>query len=167
MGGRGDVGWPNPGDVLGLVPTWDDATSGMLAALVTMSDPGRRLKAAQRLQDVADRVRRDPDGWDGDGWRRTSGLGPAARAWIDVLTGGGGMVASTSVLRTAARITATEVDRQNRLSHGRMELAGLIGDGDSAAVVNAALHRLGTKVCTAEEPDCTRCPVAKLCRSAR
>lgn len=167
MGGRGEVGWPDPADVLGFIPTWDEATPGMLTGLVTMADEGRRQAAARRLQDLAIRVRTDPDGWDGDGWRRTPGLGPAARAWIDVLSGGSGMVASTSVLRAAARLTATEIDRRNRLSHGRMELARLIGDGDSAAMVNAALHRLGTTVCTAEEPRCTGCPVMDLCRSAK
>lgn len=76
------------------------------------------------------------------------------------------MVAPTSVLRVAARLTASDIDRQNRLSHGRMELARLIGDGESAAVINASLHRLGSTICTADDAGCPRCPLLELCGSA-
>lgn len=166
MGGRGELGWPGPADVLALTPTWREATSAQLAGLVTMADSGRRQGAARRLAQVAEAVRTDPDGWKGSSWRHSPGLGPAVRDWVDLLTGSGGMVASTSVLRTVARLTASNVDRQNRLSHGRMELARLVGDGETAALVNASLHRLGSTVCTAYEPGCSRCPVLDLCRSA-
>lgn len=166
MGGRGDVGWPGPGDVLALAPAWRDATPSLLTALVTMADPGRRQLAARRLAQAAEAVRADPAEWEGDSWRRAAGLGPAARQWLGMLGGSGAMVASTSVLRVTARVTGSAIDRQNRLSRGRMELARLVGDGEQASVVNAALHRLGSTVCTAEEPACDRCAVVALCRSA-
>lgn len=166
MGGRGEVGWPGPGAVLALAPTWRDATPGLLNALVTMADPGPRQAAARRLAQVAGAARVDPNLWDGQAWRRSPSLGPTARDWIDLLTGVGGMVASTSVLRVAARLTASDIDRQNRLSHGRMELARLIGDGESAAVINASLHRLGSTICTADDAGCPRCPLLELCGSA-
>jgi DNA (cytosine-5)-methyltransferase 1 len=166
MGGRGEAGWPRPGAVLALAPTWRDATPGLLNALVTMADPGPRQTAARRLAHIAGAARADPNQWDGQAWRGTPSLGPAARDWIDLLTGGGGMVASTSVLRVAARVTASDIDRQNRLSHGRMELARLIGDGETAAVINASLHRLGATICTADDAGCSRCPLLELCGSA-
>lgn len=166
MGGRSDAGWPGPADVLALAPTWQDATPSFLTALVGMSDPGRRQDAARRLAQAAEAVRADPAGWEGDRWLRATGLGPAPRQWVDVLTGSGGMVASTSVLRATARLIGSPIDRQNRLSHGRMELARLIGDGEGAATVNAALHRLGTTVCTSDAPECDRCALVTLCRGA-
>jgi DNA (cytosine-5)-methyltransferase 1 len=166
MGGRGAIGWPSPADVLALAPTWREATPALLTALVAMADVGGRQTAARRLADIAAAVRADPAEWEGEAWRHLPGIGPAARDWVDLFVGGGGMVASTGVLRAAARLTASCIDRQNRLSHGRMELARLIGDGEIAATVNAALHRLGTTVCTADDPDCSRCPVLDLCRSA-
>lgn len=166
MGGRGDVGWPSPSDVLALAPTWRDATPSLLTVLVTMADLGRRQEAARRLAHAADAVRADPAEWEGDSWRTIVGLGPAPRQWLDVLTGSGGMMASTSVLRATGRLTGSPIDRQNRLSHGRMELARLIGDGEQAAVVNAALHRLGSTVCTSDAPACDRCPVVTVCRGA-
>jgi DNA (cytosine-5)-methyltransferase 1 len=167
MSGRGDVGWPDPDDVLALVPSWNEATPSMLAALETMADPGRRCKAVQRLTRLAESVRGSPNGWDGEDWLRSAGVAPASREWIELLGLSRGMVASTSVLRVTARVTASEVDRQNKSSDGRMELAKLIGDGELSGVVNAAMHRLGTMVCTPDHPDCKHCPVVRLCASAR
>ena len=166
MGGKGDVGWPDPEDVLGLLPTWEAATPPLLAALETMAESGRRRRAVQRLMRVADAVRASSEEWDGRDWMRVAGLPPAARRWVDLLGWSDGMVASTSVLRVTARVTGTDVDRQNRLSNGRMELAKLIGDGDSAATINAAMHRLGNEICTADAPSCGRCPIVSVCGSA-
>lgn len=165
MGGKGDVGWPDPDDVLGLIPSWEAATPSMLAVLETMADLGPRGKAVQRLAHLATAVRNSPDGWVGEEWLQSSSLGPAAREWIELLGLSMGMVASTSVLRVTARVTGTEVDRQNRLSNGRMELAKLIGAGAPSARINAAMHRLGVAVCTPDDPDCDHCPVVKLCGS--
>jgi DNA (cytosine-5)-methyltransferase 1 len=166
MGRRGEVGWPGPEDVLSIIPTWRDAAPAMLAALEAMADPGGRRKAVQRLGRVAIAVRGSTEGLEGSEWLRSSAIGPSSREWIELLGRASGMVASTSVLRVTARVTGTEVDRQNRLSNGRMELAKLIGDGDRAALVNAAMHRLGSNVCTPDEPNCDGCPVGRLCASA-
>ena len=165
MGGKGDVGWPDPDDVLELIPTWEAATPSMLALLETMADPGRRRKAVQRLAQLATAVRNSPLGWEGEDWLGSNSLGPASREWVELLGRSRGMVASTSVLRVTARVTGTEVDRQNRHSNGRMELAKLIGHDEQAGSINAAMHRLGTVVCTPDEPDCKHCPVVRVCRS--
>jgi len=167
MGGRADVGWPAPDDVLSLIRRWEDATPEMLAALETMADPGARRRAVQRLARLAEAVRGSSEGWEGEGWLQVSGLGPAGREWIELLGRSNGMVASTSVLRVTARVTGSDVDRQNRLSNGRMELAKLIGDGDRASTINAAMHRLGSLVCRPDEAACDSCPVVTLCGSAR
>jgi DNA (cytosine-5)-methyltransferase 1 len=167
LGGKGDVGWPDPGAALELVPTADDATPQMMAVLDVMADPGRRRREVQRLGRTAVALRGDTGGWNGLAWRRAAGLGPAAQEWLDLLAfDSGGLAPSSSVLRVTARVTGSDVDERNRMSKGRMELAMLVGDGDTAATLNAALHRLGSQVCAAENPDCQRCPLRTLCRSA-
>ena len=167
IGAKGDAGWPRPDDVLALVPTWEYANPRMLSALETMADPGRRLRSVQQLIRVAESVRSDPDEWDGDLWIRGSGLSPAAREWVELLGWRQGMVSSTAVLRVTARLTGTKVDQENRHSNGRMELAKLVGDGERAATINAAMQRLGTVVCTSDTPSCTSCPLRTMCRSRR
>ena len=57
-----------------------------------------------------------------------------------------------------ARVTNSNVNEKNRMSKGRMELAMLVGEGDQAATLNAAMHRLGAQVCLSEEPACEPMP---------
>jgi DNA (cytosine-5)-methyltransferase 1 len=164
LGSKGEAGWPTPADVLDLAPMFADATPRLLATLVAMADPGRRRLAAERLVAAAAAVRSDPAGWSGAGWAKAAGLGPAGRDWFGVLAGDGlGLVASTAVLRVTARVTGSDVDRQNRNSAGRMELAKLVGGGEAAPTLNAAMHRLGTAVCTTGQPACHACPVRGVC----
>jgi DNA (cytosine-5)-methyltransferase 1 len=167
LGGKGDVGWPNPEDALDLIPTWEEATSSMMAVLETMADSGRRRTAVQRLRRIVEALRNDPAAWDGTEWLRAAALGPSAREWLELLAfESGGLAPSSSVLRVAARVTATDVDERNRMSTGRMELSKVVGDGPRAATINAAMHRLGNLVCLSEQPSCKVCPLRKLCRSA-
>lgn len=164
LGSKGGSAWPAPADVLRLAPGFSDATPSLLSAVATMSTPGRRRDAAERLCRVADSVRADTAGWEGQSWMKAANLGPANRTWYGLLAGETlGLVASTAVLRVTARVTGTDVDRQNRLSAGRMELAKLVGAGDDAALLNAALHRLGSTVCLPDEPLCRLCPVRSQC----
>lgn len=167
LGGKGDVGWPDPPAALELVPRLEDATPQMMSVLDVMADPGRRRTAVHRLRRVAEALRGDPEGWDSSAWSRAAVLGPAAREWFELLAlDGGGLAPSTSVLRVTARVTESNVNEKNRRSKGRMELAMLVGDGPEAATINAAMHRLGSLVCLAEEPACGTCPLGRLCRSA-
>lgn len=168
LGGKGDVGWPGPNDALEIVPTLETATPPMMTVLDAMADPGRRRTAVHRLRRTVDALRSDATGWNGTSWRRAAALGPAAMEWLDLLAfNSGGLAPSSSVLRVTARITGTDVDERNRMSTGRMELAKLVGNGRRAAMINAAMHRLGNQLCLAEQPSCTECPVRKICRSAR
>lgn len=166
FGSRGD-GWPGPADVLDLIPTIHDATVPMLTTLEVMADPGRRQKAVRRLRSLAEALHDDPDAPDDLVTKRLTSAGPAATRWFELLTGDTStLVASTSVLRVTARLTGSDVDEKNRMSNGRMELALLIGGGERAATLNAAMHRLGNKLCTAESPNCEVCPLKPLCRGA-
>jgi len=165
LGGKGEVGWPGPQDVLKMMPTLDDATPQMVAILQVMADSGRRRTAVDRLCKVVEALRSDASGWDGTEWLRVAALGPAVREWLDLLAfESGGLAPSSSVLRVTARITGTDVDERNRMSTGRMELSKLVGDSPRAATINAAMHRLGNQVCLAEQPLCRTCPVRKVCR---
>lgn len=166
LGGKGDAGWPGPGAALELVPTFEDATPQIMSVLEVMADPGRRRREVERLGRVADALRGDADGWSGSAWLGAAGLGPAAQEWLDLLAfDSGGLAPSSSVLRVTARVTGSDVDERNRMSKGRMELAMLVGDGDEAAILNAALHRLGNQICISEDPACQRCPLRSQCRS--
>jgi DNA (cytosine-5)-methyltransferase 1 len=167
LGGRGDIGWPNPRDVLALAPTLDSATPRMMSVLKTMADPGRRRTAIERLGRVVTALRTDVSGWAGSDWIRAAVLSGSEKEWIELLAfEGGGLVPTSSVLRVTARITETDVDKQNRMSSGRMELAKLVGDGPRGAVINAAMHRIGNQLCTVEEPSCRTCPLRTVCRSS-
>jgi len=168
LAARSESGWPDVRDLLDLIPTFDHATPQMMAALETMSDSGSRRSAVAALSKVVIALRRDSEGWEGDHWRKIAKLSSLASKWMDVPAfGGTGVVPSPNVLRVTARLTGSDVDRQNRLSTGRMELAKVVGDGLDAATVNAAMHRLAAEKCHANAPSCSTCPLRKLCRSAQ
>jgi len=166
LGGKGRVAWPSPEDVLDLAPTFKQATPRLMTTLVAMTAPGRRRSAVERLAAAVAAVREDPAAWSSRQWHKAAGLGPSTRAWFEALTGESqGLIASTAVLRVTARLTGTGVDRQNRNSAGRMQLAKLVGDGHDASLLNAAMHRLGQTVCTPEAPQCHACPLEDLCEA--
>jgi DNA (cytosine-5)-methyltransferase 1 len=167
LGGKREMGWPNPSDALDLIPTFEDATPQMLTILTTMADSGSRRRIVERLCKVVDVLRSDTAVWEGTEWRKFTGLGPAGTEWMDLLAfESGGLAPSSSVLRVTARVTGTNVDQRNRMSTGRMELAKLVGTGRDAARINAAIHRLGNQICLAEGPMCRSCPVRKVCKAS-
>lgn len=164
LGARGGPGWPSAADVLREAPDLDAATPELLGRLRARAGSGRRRRAVERLAAAATAARDDPAGWEGVAWARAAGLGPAGRQWFGTLTGADQrIIASTGALRVTARVSASDVDRQNRNSAGRMELAKLVGGGEAATLLNAAIHRLGTVVCTSEDAACQGCPVRELC----
>ncbi len=167
FGGRGSTGLLNPAEVLDLVPTLEDATPQMLNVLNDMETPGWRHDAVQKLQKTVETLRTDSDRWNGSAWLEAADLGHVARKWLNLLAfDDGGLVPSSSVLRVVARITDRNVDERNCMSKGRMALAVLVGSGVRAASINAAMHRLGNRVCLPQNPVCKDCPVKRLCRSA-
>lgn len=166
LGAKGDPGCPSPADLLAVAPSHQDVTTEKMAKLRARADSAPRRAAIDRLAKTASALGKVPDGWEQGVWIKPSGVGPAGRAWMDLLGPGGGLVASTAVLRVTARVTGSDVDRQNRLSAGRIDLAKLVGDGDRASVLNAAMHRLGSAVCTVDDPDCGFCPLREVCQEA-
>lgn len=162
---RGDTGWPTPADVLKLVPSFERATPQLLRCLREIADV-RQRKRMQRLEHAAESIRLDPHGWSGQDWRIC--LGPAARRWFGLFAEGDmGLALSTASLRVTSRLTKTDVDLRNRNSAGRMEVAKIIGGESDAPVLNAALHRLGTAICTSVDPTCQACPLRGLCSGPR
>ena len=159
--------WGVASDVLGIAPTIEDATPRAFAVIRRLVSPGRSRDAVRRIASVAAAVRKHPARWDSLGWRRRAALGPTANRWYSLLAGESeGLVASAPTLRVAARATGSDVDRRNRNSTGRVELAKLVGGGENAPTLNVAMHRLGQTVCTPREPACHDCPVRSVCRSA-
>ena len=59
---------------------------------------------------------------------------------------------------------ASEVDRRNRLTDGRLGVARMIGGGSDARQAHLGLIELAAAVCGRAEPACVNCPLAKLCR---
>ena len=166
IAGRG-AAWPRVDDVLGLVPTIEDADPGEFREIEERIRSESRRKVVERIAGVAVSVRDHPDGWESDKWSQDAGFGPAAQAWYSVMTGESQqLVASGPVLRVTARVTGTNVDRRKQRSEGRMELAKLVGGGENAATLNAAMHRLGQMICTPSEPACHDCPVRMVCIGA-
>lgn len=167
VGSRRPVDWAICSDVLGCARTFEDATPRAFAAIRRLSAPGRPRSVVKRIEAVAAAVQRHRAGWESDRWRRTARLGPAARHWYALMTGESeGLVTSAAVLRVAARVTGTTVDRRNQKSTGRMELAKLVGAGENAATLNVAMHRLGQTVCTPRDPACHHCPLWAICADA-
>ena len=167
VGARSPGDWEISSDVLGCAPTFEDATPRTFATMRRLTGPGRPRSVVRRIEAVVAAVRRHKAGWGSDGWRRTARFGPAARRWYALMAGESkGLVTSAAVLRVTARLTGTTVDRRNRNSTGRMELAKLVGVGEDAATLNVAMHRLGQSVCTPRNPACHNCPLRTICSDA-
>lgn len=153
-----------PNKVLEVAPKFEDASLEILSELEAVANSKPLQKRMECLAKVAVAVKNQPEGWNSCEWREVAQFGPSACNWYELLTGeSDGLVVSSAVLRVTARVTDTDVDCRNRSSVGRMELAKLVGHGDSAAILNIAMHRLGATICRPHNPDCTDCPVRKVC----
>ncbi|CAM5570319.1 hypothetical protein SROCM77S_05367 [Streptomyces rochei] len=91
---------------------------------------------------------------------------PAETAMFRLLMGEDVMLPQQGPLRLAARVFASNSDRTNRLTDGRIEMARLIGGGVDAPVRMAALRQLAVTNCLPNEPYCASCPLQQWCRSA-
>lgn len=120
------------------------------------------VSTLERIKGAASIAVADPKGWKSTGWQEEMNLGPAQREWFALLSGESeGLVASSATLRVASRVSGTR-DEGPR-SDKKMELAKLVGVGGAAPTLNAAMHRLGTAICTLKEPKCGECPVQQVC----
>ncbi|MEU4661373.1 DNA cytosine methyltransferase [Micromonospora chalcea] len=71
------------------------------------------------------------------------------------------------VLRVAARFSGDPVDRRNRLTDGRLEIARMIGADSDARRAHLGLVELANSLCRPVEPECNACPLQKLCSESR
>jgi len=76
------------------------------------------------------------------------------------------IIAAQSSLRVAARYLGQSVDRQNRLTDGRLALARMVGAGVSSRSAQLAIIEIAHTICRSEEPACDLCPLAATCVEA-
>ncbi|MES4792818.1 MAG: hypothetical protein C4321_07350, partial [Chloroflexota bacterium] len=77
------------------------------------------------------------------------------------------VLAGYGVLRVAARFWGDPVDRQNRLSAGRLAVARLVGGGETSHAAHLALIELANGLCRPDVPECGPCPLEPWCAEAR
>lgn len=166
-GSKGKSSYPKPEIILKLVPKIEGASPEILSELEAIIYSKPRQNVIERLAKTVTAIQEDPEGWESGYWRDVAMFGPSERSWYELMTGESGrLVVSSAVLRVTARVTGTDVDRRNMKSIGRMELAKLVGYGDSTVTLNIAMHRLGTVICFARNPACQKCPVRDACHES-
>lgn len=77
------------------------------------------------------------------------------------------VLVTKGVLRVAARFSGDPVDRRNRLTDGRLEIARMIGADSDARRAHLGLVELANTLCRQVEPECNACPLQKLCAESR
>lgn len=77
------------------------------------------------------------------------------------------VLAGYGVLRVAARFQGDPVDRQNRLSDGRLAIARMIGGDENSHQAHLALIELANGICLSQSPKCGLCPLEDLCAESR
>jgi DNA (cytosine-5)-methyltransferase 1 len=70
------------------------------------------------------------------------------------------------VLRVAARFHGEPVDKQNRLSDGRLAVARMVGAEDCSHSAHLALMELANGLCSPQKPACGLCPLQSWCVEA-
>jgi DNA (cytosine-5)-methyltransferase 1 len=70
------------------------------------------------------------------------------------------------VLRVAARFVGQTIDRRNKKTDGRLAVARMIGYGYESRQAHLALIELASDICGSAEPECERCPLARLCSTS-
>ena len=162
---RGLEGWLAADQMFRLAPHPETTRLPSFEQIKKFTRSERHRAIVARITTAASAVDDDPDGWASENWRDAVGLGPSRRRWFDLLTGeSAGLVASAAGLRVASRVSGTSPEGQN--STRRMEMAKLVGSSAAAAMLNVAMHRLGTDICKPKDPSCQRCPVTDVCKSA-
>jgi DNA (cytosine-5)-methyltransferase 1 len=76
------------------------------------------------------------------------------------------VLVTKGVLRVVARFSGEPVDVRNRLTDGRLGVARMVGDGETARAAHLGLIELANSLCRPAAPLCVDCPVAFGCRSS-
>lgn len=77
------------------------------------------------------------------------------------------IISSQPSLRVAARYSGQPVDRQNRLTDGRLAIARMVGGGVSSRTAQLAIIEISSSLCRPLDPVCGLCPLADSCVEAR
>lgn len=129
---------------------------------------GRERKNYMRLAKSAEVLGTRRSAWDEEGWGKAVRLASWEESLVRMIgLGEPSLIPTKQSLRVVARVTGTNVDTENQQSQGRMLLARFLGLDDESAPVGAALQALGRVICTANDPDCGRCPLKKHCAYSR
>ena len=75
------------------------------------------------------------------------------------------VVASSSIMRIAARVTGVPDDQRNKLTDGRIAIARLIGDGETSRDAFLGLVEIGRSICKPQDPICHECPLLDMCNT--
>lgn len=135
-------------------------------ALINNLLTGRAERAVDRLLTVAPTLSARA-AWESGNWAPAAGLGSAEESFVRIVgLGEDGVLSTAATLRVAARLSGQPVDRQNKMSAGRMVVGSIVGSGETVPAVNAALNALGATVCRVSDPLCGSCPVARDCSHA-
>lgn len=129
---------------------------------------GTVVELAQRLADDPRALRDD------DELRRVPGLNESIADLAVLVVPAGAedeseepVLVTKGVLRVAARFSGHPVDRRNRLTDGRLEVARMIGIDSDARAAHLGLIELANTLCRPVEPLCQECPLVKKCAGAR
>lgn len=142
------------------------------AASVAIAKEAKRRSGTHRdsllsLARTARTIASERGGWADGRWASAAALGPSDEAIVRTIgLGEEGVIATTPALRVVARLTATRIDEERKLSDGRLAIALVVGGGRDVPALNAAIYALGRAVCTAQNPSCSRCPLARHCPSS-
>ena len=130
--------------------------------------PGSQRKNLKTLAAIAKAVGTGKNAWETTDWAGAGKLTPTEESLIEMLgMGEPHLIPTTPSLRVVARLTESTVDKENKLSAGKMTLGHFIGLDEDSSAVGAALHALGRVICTRNDPNCGACPVARSCPSLR
>jgi DNA (cytosine-5)-methyltransferase 1 len=141
-------------------------TRGAIAREALLRE-GAMREAFNRLARAARDLANAQNAWGGVQWVKSVGLSSTEEALVRTIGLGEDKVfVSTPVLRVVARVAGSHVAGERQRSDGRMEVGRVIGSGPRAAALTAALHALGRSICTAQDQDCSHCPVARVCKTA-
>ncbi|MGW5364474.1 DNA cytosine methyltransferase [Actinopolymorpha pittospori] len=139
------------------------------AVLESAKDPLEGTKAGQALDRLRPLLRHRKAWLEPARLRELAGLKPAEERIFAILQDDDVLLRSQSVLRLAARVAGSNSDETNRLTDGRIDVSRLVGGGQDAPLRMGAIRLLAATHCKVEESEseCSSCPLAPWCQTAR
>ncbi|WP_243420732.1 DNA cytosine methyltransferase [Micromonospora globispora] len=160
-----------------LLSRWREPQDTVLAEseLVEISKWASRPQRAGTILELAGRLAENPELLnDDDQLRQVAGLTESVADLAVLVVPAHGdedseepVLVTKGVLRVAARFSGDPVNRRNRLTDGRLEIARMIGADSDARRAHLGLVELANTLCRPVEPECNACPLQKLCVESR